>query len=141
MRGDTGKVLITVKSAASLQTILEFAAFFNFDKVIQPIIITKDKKINCDKNVANQAVVMIFQKEKYMASLLDEIIKIVKPGGNVILLSTEPNIISETFLSFFGFYIGYTEEELKETCENAGLEVERVDNVKRVIIIKAKKKN
>ena len=33
-----------------------------------------------------------------------------------------------------------SEEELKETCERAGLEVERVDNVKRVIIVKAKKK-
>lgn len=138
--GDQGKVLITVKTSASLQTILEFAAFFNFDKVIQPIIITKDRKINCDKNVADQAVVMIFQKEKDMDKLLQEVIKIVKPGGTIILLSTEPNIISETFLSFFGFYIGYMEEELKETCEKAGLEVERVDNVKRVIIVKAIKK-
>ena len=141
--GDQGKVLITVKTSASLQTILEFASFFNFDKVIQPVILQKEKNrisINCEKNLADQAVVMIFQKEKHMDILLDEIIKIVKPGGTVVLLSTEPNIISETFLSFFGFEIGYTEEELVEICKNRGLEVERTDNVKRVILIKAKRK-
>ncbi|NHI94677.1 MAG: PadR family transcriptional regulator [Candidatus Lokiarchaeota archaeon] len=138
--GDTGKVLITVKNSASLQTILEFAAFFNFDKVIQPVIITKDRKINCERNIADQAVLLMFQKEKDIQSLLDEIIKVVKPGGNIILLSTEPNIISETFLSFFGFYIGYTDEELKEICIKSGLEIDRVDNIQRIILVKAKKK-
>ncbi|MHA1784007.1 MAG: PadR family transcriptional regulator [Candidatus Helarchaeota archaeon] len=138
--GDEGKVLITVRTAASLQTILDFATFFNFEDVIQPVIITKERKIKCEKEIAEQAVLMLFQKEKSLDLLLNEIVRVIKPRGTLVLLSTEPNIISETFLSFFGFNIGFQEKELKILCNNAGLEVERVDNVKRIIIIKARKK-
>ncbi len=137
--GDTGKVLITVKNAASLQTILDFATFFNFDKVIQPIIQNKDKTLQCEKGIADQAVLMLFQQEPNIDILLNKTLEIVKPNGTLILLSTEPNIVSETFLSFFGFNIGYHVEELKQICEAADLSIERIDNVKRIIIIKAKK--
>ena len=139
--GDTGKVLITVRTAASLQTILDFATFFNFEKVIQPIIQNKDKTLQCEKGIADQAVLMLFQQEKDLEALLKHTIEAIKPNGTVILLSTEPNIISETFLSFFNFYVGYTEETLKQIVADAGLTIERIDNVKRIIIIKARKKN
>jgi len=137
--GDTGKVLITVRTAASLQTILDFATFFNFEKVIQPIIQNKDKTLQCEKGIADQAVLMLFQQEKDIDILLKHSLDAIKPNGTVILLSTEPNIISETFLSFFNFYVGYTEETLTKICKDAGLTIERVDNVKRIIIIKARK--
>lgn len=136
--GDTGTVYITVKTPAGLQTINDFAVFFNFDKIIQPVIVNKNAKIQLESNRADHGLLMMMMrfKEVGVESIISEVRRCVKKGGHIYIISTEPNIFSETFLSFFDFPFGYHLPELEEICKRTGLVIEKRDEIRRIILLK-----
>lgn len=142
--GDTGEVLITVSNAVYEQIVEDIAVFYNFEKIMKPVLM-KNNVIDCSKAVADKAILMIFQKEFKVESLLKEALRIIKPEGSIIILSTKLNILSESFLSFFEFlsffdvFDGYNEQELKDLCGKLGLTIGRVENIKNISIIQATK--
>jgi DNA-binding PadR family transcriptional regulator len=143
--GDTGKILITVNGELTRQTILDLAEFDHFEQVIQPVTISTDFTIDIPKESANQAILLLFQKEKEIDLLMNEVKRIVKPGGRILLLSTNLNVFTETFLAFFDFFTfleffnGYTVKELKVICLKAGLNIEGSEDIKKIIVIEAAK--
>lgn len=145
--GDIGKVLINVNNELIRQTILDLAVFYNFENVIIPITVTNDFKLNCERGIADKAILLLFQREKDIDLLLNEVIKILKPNGKLFLISTKLNIFSETFLVFFDFFSfleffdGYTENELRDLCVKLGLNVEHSEDIKKLIIVESIKKD
>lgn len=145
--GDTGKLLISVNNDLTRQTILDLAVFYNFENVIIPITVNDDFKLGCERAIADKAILMLFQREKNIDLLLKETLQVLKPKGKLISLSTKLNIFSETFLAFFDFFAlleffdGYTEDELKALCEKLGLAIEQTEDIKKIIIVEARKKD
>ena len=143
--GDKGKVLITVTSELTYQTLLDLAAFYNFENVLIPVTINKDFQYDYKGELADKAILMLFERVRYIDRLMNEVLKVLKPNGKVFLLSTKLNIFNETFLSFFDFFSfleffdGYTENELKDLCNKCGLTVERSEEIKKIIIVESKK--
>jgi len=139
--GYDGEVFITVNTPASFQTINDFALFYNLEKIIKPVILNEKFKIQLESDIVDHGIFMLFQRKKQAEAqeILNEIKRCTKKNGAVYLLSTEPNIFSETFLSFFDFHIGYTREDLANFCETAGLKVERIDDIQRIFVVKCKK--
>ncbi|MHA1145661.1 MAG: PadR family transcriptional regulator [Candidatus Helarchaeota archaeon] len=139
--GDTGKVYITVKTPASLQTINDFAVFFNFDKVIQPVIVNKGK-IQLESNKVNSGIIMMMLRitDIPVDTVISEVMRCVKKNGQIFIISTEPNIFSETFLNFFDFHYGYKANELEDICKRNGLKIDKVDEVRRILLLKCTNK-
>lgn len=143
--GDKGKVLITVTSELTYQTIVDLAAFYNFENVLIPVIINKDFQHDYKGELADKAILMLFERVRYIDRLMNEVLKVLKPNGKLFLLSTKLNIFNETFLSFFDFFSfleffdGYTENELKDLCNKCGLTVERSEEIKKIIVVESKK--
>lgn len=145
--GDSGKIYVIVDNELSKETLIELAIFNEFENVIKPIFMTKDLKLNYSEINVNKAILMLFQKEKDIDILLKEICNCIKPDGKIYLLSTKLNIFNETFLAHFDFFNfleffdGYTESELKEMCDKHNFNIERSEELKKITIIEAIKKN
>lgn len=137
--GMDGEVFITVNSPASFQTVNDFALFYNLEKIIKPVILNDKSKIQCENNLVDHGIFMLFQRNPDAQGILNEIKRCTKKNAAVYILSTEPNIFSETFLSFFDFYIGYPKEKLLDFCKVADLKVERVDDIQRIFVVKCRK--
>ncbi|MHA1381123.1 MAG: helix-turn-helix transcriptional regulator [Candidatus Helarchaeota archaeon] len=144
--GDTGKLFFPINNEVTAQAISDLATYYNFDNVIKPVMLTKNNNIKCGKNSIDKAILMLFQKEKNLDTLLNEILRILKPNGTLIILSTKLNIFSETFLPIFDFlkflefFNGYTEEELKDICIKLNLRIVRSEIIKKINIVEAIKK-
>lgn len=145
--GDMGTVLFGVNSELIRQTLLDIAITYNFDKIIKPISLSKDFKFDCERGIADKAILLIFQREDKLNLLLDEVIKILKPNGTLYMLSSKLNIFDDTFLSHFNFFnfleffYGYTGDEIKRLCEKFELSVIRSENIEQVVIVEARKKD
>ena len=144
--GDSGKLLTIVFNELSRDTVKDLAVYYDFEKVISPILINKDFKLNPKEHESDKAILMLFQKEKEIDVMFKEILKCIKPNGKIYLLSTKLNIFNETFFSsfdffsFLEFFVGYTENELKELCEKYDLTVERSEEIQKISIVEATKK-
>ena len=144
--GDSGKLKTIIFNELSKETLNDLAIYYDFEKVISPILIKKEFKLNTKEHEADKAILMIFQKEKEMDIIFKEIMNCVIPGGKIYLLSTKMNIFSETFFSnfdffkFLEFFDGYTENDLKDLCNKHGLTVERSEEIQKISIVEAIKK-
>ncbi|NVM02904.1 MAG: PadR family transcriptional regulator [Candidatus Helarchaeota archaeon] len=139
--GYDGEVYITVNTPASFQTVNDFALFYNLEKVIKPVILNEKFKIQLKSNLVDHGVFMLFQRKKRQEAqeILNEIKRCTKKNSAVYILSTEPGLLSETFLNFFDFSYGYEQEEIMDFCKVAGLKIERVDDIQRIFILKCRK--
>jgi len=144
--GDSGKLLTIVFNELSRDTVKDLAVYYDFEKVINPILISKEFILKSKEHESDKAILMLFQKEKEIDIIFKEILKCIKPGGKIYLLSTKLNIFNETFFSnfdffsFLEFFVGYTENELKELCEKYDLIVERSEEIQKISIVEAIKK-
>ena len=144
--GDTGKVLHIANAELPRQTIKDLALYYNLEEVILPITMGKDYTLEYERNSVDKAILMLFQREKNLDSLVREVLHIIKPNGKLFILSTKLNILDQTFLSVFNFFSfidffdGYTEADLKKICKKYNLTVERSEDIKKIVVIEAIKK-
>ncbi|MFX1452297.1 MAG: PadR family transcriptional regulator, partial [Promethearchaeota archaeon] len=124
--GYDGEVFITVNTPASFQTVNDFALFYNLEKVIKPVILNDKFKIQLESNLVDHGVFMCFQRKTRaeVQEILNEIKRCTKKNSAVYILSTEPGLLSETFLNFFDFSYGYEQEEIMDFCKVSGLKIE-----------------